>query len=91
MTPDGAFQDEAVGLLPKLYKPVGANQYTAAAMLTLEPPSYSTKVMHTLNSPLLTAVIGRPAHHPLCRQMRSGQAADPSPSSTKRGKIGPML
>ena len=43
-TPDGAFQDEEVGLLPKLYKPVGANQYTAAAMLTLEPPNYSTKV-----------------------------------------------
>ena len=44
MTPDGAFQDETVGLLPKLKKPVGANQYTAATMLTLEPPSYPTKV-----------------------------------------------
>ncbi len=44
MTPDGAFQDEKVGLLPKLLKLVGANQYTAAAMLTLEPPTYSTKV-----------------------------------------------
>lgn len=48
ITPDGATQDEAVGILPDLKYPIGANQYTPATMLELAPPNYDAKVgLHT--------------------------------------------
>ncbi|KAK9866371.1 hypothetical protein WJX84_008187 [Apatococcus fuscideae] len=39
LTANGATQDNAVGPLPKLPKPVGPNQYTGATLLPLEPPT----------------------------------------------------
>ena len=44
LTANGATQDNAVGPLPKLPKPVGPNQYTGATLLPLEPPNYATRV-----------------------------------------------
>lgn len=44
LTADGATQDEAIGVLPKLQYPVGPNQYTPITMLTLSPPNYDVQV-----------------------------------------------